>query len=186
MGGGIGTGSRIDIGANPGYGTRIEARSDARARDHASDRAIERSNRNSVLHDGANGATIRANANVRARTDARTDGRARRTEARSRSQGPAHASATGIAHANQNSVLAGATTNVSLGGLSTGMIVRDTQGMTIGTVSRVIRSADGSVRNVLVATESGRRRIVPLAPETLTLSGDAVITTRLATSNQRR
>jgi hypothetical protein len=39
---------------------------------------------------------------------------------------------------------------------------------------------------VLVATSSGGNRVISLAPASLSVSGNVVTTTRLATSNRRR
>jgi hypothetical protein len=108
-----------------------------------------------------------------------------RTDARVKSRGPAHASDRALSRANNNSVLYGTARVRSLRDLDSGMIVRDTNGATIGTVSRVLRSGDGTVRNVLVRSADGQR-VVPLAPETLSVSGRIVTTTRLSTSNRRR
>ncbi len=108
-----------------------------------------------------------------------------RTDARINSRGPAHASDRALERANENSVLAGTVRTRTLADLSTGMTVRDTNGVTIGTVTRVLRSGDGTVRNVLVRA-SGGTRVIPLAPSTLSVSGGAVTTTRLATSHRRR
>ena len=178
VGVGVGGGGHVGMGRDHGVTTRTDARVNARARDRAAERARERANENSVLTDEE------AAAAARVRAQARTDGRLRRGEARVNSRGPANASDRALSRANENSVLFGTRAGGALSGLATGMVVRDSAGMTIGTVSRINRSGDGSVRNVLVATEGGGRRIIPLAPETLTVSGDAVITTRL--TNRRR
>jgi hypothetical protein len=91
------------------------------------------------------------------------------------SQGPAHASATGIAHANSHSVLAGGTvTGGSLAGLTTGTAVQF-NGNTVGTVSRIVTSADGTVRRVLVTGTNGQT--YSLSPTTLTFSGGVLTTT---------
>jgi hypothetical protein len=103
---------------------------------------------------------------------------------RERSQGPNHASDRAIERANEHSVLAGTVRTRSLADLNRGMIVRDTNGATIGTVSRVLRSGDGTVRNVLVRSADGTRTI-PLSPGTLSVSGGLVTTTRLATNRRR-
>ena len=108
-----------------------------------------------------------------------------RTDARVKSRGPAHASDRALSRADNNSVLYGSARVRSLRDLDSGMIGRDTTGATIGTVSRVLRSGDGTVRNVLVRSADGQR-VVPLAPETLSVSGRIVTTTRLSTSNRRR
>lgn len=108
-----------------------------------------------------------------------------RSDARINSRGPDHASDRALTRANRNSVLYGTTRTRALRDLSAGMTVRDTNGVRIGTVTRVLRSGDGSVRNVLVRSDTSAR-IVPLAPSTLSLDGGVVTTTRLATSNRRR
>lgn len=103
--------------------------------------------------------------------------------ARANRMGPVRASATGVAHANARAGLAAAApaTN-SLSGLNPGMTVRTASGRTIGTVSRVERSADGTVRAVLVRAAGGARRVVALAPRSLSISGEVVTTTQTAGS----
>jgi len=95
-------------------------------------------------------------------------------EARGRvnSQGPVHASATGIAHANQHSVLSGASTTM-LTGVSVGMPLFE-NGVQVGTVTRVI-TANGVIRRVLVQGTNGRT--FSLSPNMLTASGGALTTT---------
>lgn len=61
-------------------------------------------------------------------------------------------------------------------GLRTGLVVRNRAGVRIGTVSRILTSADGSVRSVLVARARGRGHL-RLAPETLHVGGGVVTTT---------
>jgi len=87
------------------------------------------------------------------------------------SQGPFHASATGIAHANQRSVLSGAST-VALTGVSVGMPVFE-NGVQVGTVTRVI-TANGMIRRVLVQGTNGRT--FSLSPNVLTASGGTLTT----------
>jgi hypothetical protein len=94
------------------------------------------------------------------------------TQARLNSQGPLHASATGIAHANQHSVLYGAPTT-AVTGVSVGMPVFS-NGTQIGSVVRVV-TANGVVTRVLVQGTSGR--IFSLSPQTLTASGGTITTT---------
>src|SRR5436305_5292365 len=70
------------------------------------------------------------------------------------SQGPANASPTGIAHANQNSVLAGTSTTTSvtrgsLSGLSNGMTLFS-NGTAVGTVQQIRTTGNGSVAMVVV------------------------------------
>jgi hypothetical protein len=91
---------------------------------------------------------------------------------RMNSQGPAHASATGIAHANQHSVLSGATT-ATLTGVSVGMPLFE-NGVQVGTVTRVV-TANGMIRRVLVQGANGR--IFSLSPSMLTASGGTLTTT---------
>lgn len=82
-----------------------------------------------------------------------------------RSQGPYHASATGIAHANSHSVLAGAgTTTVtrgSLSGLTTGTTLFE-NGTAVGTVEQIRTSANGMARVVVVQGTSGRLVSIPV------------------------
>lgn len=103
----------------------------------------------------------RINTGVEARTNARTN-----------SQGPANASPTGIANANENSVLAGATV-VDLSSLALDTVIVNMAGDTVGTVSRITRSGD-RVRNVFVTLSDGS--VVRLRAGTLSAEGDAVIT----------
>jgi hypothetical protein len=92
-------------------------------------------------------------------------------QARIHSQGPVHASATGIAHANQHSVLAGASA-MTLTGVSVGMPLFS-NGTQVGTVIRVV-NANGVITRVLVQGMNGR--IYSLAPNTLTASGGSLMT----------
>lgn len=95
-----------------------------------------------------------------------------RTQARLNSQGPLHASATGIAHANQHSVLFGASTT-AVTGISVGMPVFS-NGTQVGSVVRVV-TANGIITRVLVQGTNGR--IYSLAPRMLTASGGSIMTT---------
>jgi hypothetical protein len=88
------------------------------------------------------------------------------------SQGSAHASAVGIAHANQHSVLSRSSTT-ALTGVSVGMPLFS-NGTQVGTVYRVV-TANGTIARVLVQGTNGR--IYSLAPSTLTASGGSVTTT---------
>ena len=102
-----------------------------------------------------------------------------RDNARLNSQGPANASATGIANANANSVLAGMTAtnrvkNGALAGVTTGMSVMS-NGAVVGTVAQIRMAGNGSVALVLVKTSDGR--IFPVPANKLTLSGTMLTTT---------
>jgi sporulation protein YlmC with PRC-barrel domain len=125
-----------------------------------------------------------------------------RDQARMNSQGPANASPTGIAHANSNSVLSGAsstgtsarldrmfpgtrtTTTIasgSLTGLTTGMTLTS-NGMAVGTVQQIRTTATGSVAVVIVRGTNGGLFAVPA--NKLMLSGGTLSTTaRLAGIN---
>jgi hypothetical protein len=96
-----------------------------------------------------------------------------RDQGRMNSQGPVHASATGIAHANSNSVLSGAGTRTPLTGVSVGMPLFS-NGTQVGTVYRVV-TANGVITRVLVQGTNGR--IYSFAPNTLTASGGSLTTT---------
>lgn len=95
-----------------------------------------------------------------------------RTEARLNSQGPLHASATGIAHANQHSVLNGAST-APVTGISVGMSVFS-NGTHVGSVVRIV-TANGIITRVLVQGANGR--IFSLSPRSLTAFGGSILTT---------
>lgn len=102
-----------------------------------------------------------------------------RDTARANSQGPDHASATGIAHANANSVLAGttATTTVSSGtlaGLTTGTTLYS-NGTAVGTVQQIRTTGKGSVAVVIVKGSNGGLYAVPAGK--LTYSDGSLSTT---------
>jgi hypothetical protein len=103
-----------------------------------------------------------------------------RTDARVNSQGPAHASDRAIERANENSVLNGTVRPpaANLAALRAGLTVRNSAGTRLGTIRRVNRSADGSVRSVLIASADGHRTI-PVRPGSLSISGDVVTTTQV-------
>ena len=93
------------------------------------------------------------------------------------SQGPAHASVNGIAHANSHSVLAaGAVPSTSLPGLSTGLTVNTSGGTTLGTVSQIVTGPDGSIRMVIVTSSTGQTYRLPAS--SLSISGGVVTTTQ--------
>jgi hypothetical protein len=94
-------------------------------------------------------------------------------QGRMNSQGPMHASATGIAHANSHSVLAGASTGARLSGVSVGMPLFS-NGTQVGSVVRVV-TANGVIQRVLVQGTNGR--IFSLSPSTLMASGGSLTTT---------
>ena len=95
------------------------------------------------------------------------------SQARMNSQGPVHASATGIAHANSHSVLAGTSTTAPLSGVSVGMPLFS-NGVQVGSVVRVV-TANGVIERVLVQGTNGR--IFSLSPRTLMASGGSLTTT---------
>lgn len=96
-----------------------------------------------------------------------------RANARLNSQGPANASPTGIANANENSVLAGATV-ADLSGLALDTVIVNSTGETVGTVSRITRSGE-RVRNVFVTLTDGS--VVRLRAGTLGVSNGTFVTT---------
>lgn len=93
------------------------------------------------------------------------------SQARVNSQGPVHASATGIAHANSHSVLAGGS-RTALTGVSVGMPLFS-NGTQVGTVYRVV-TAGGVITRVLV--QGTNKRIYSLSPSSLTASGGSLTT----------
>lgn len=100
-------------------------------------------------------------------------------------QGPANASATGVANANANAGLA-STTAPDLTTLRAGQTVRNAAGTTLGTISKIERTADGTIKNVLVAGADGQKKVMRLAPSSLSLSGDVVTTTEAAAKADKK
>ena len=113
-------------------------------------------------------------------------GQTMRDQGRLNSQGPANASATGIAHADQNSVLSGTTatttvTSGALSGLTTGTTLYS-NGTAVGTVQQIRTTGHGSVAVLIIKGTNGGFYAVPASK--LTLSGGALSTTaRLAGIN---
>lgn len=103
-----------------------------------------------------------------------------RDEARMNSQGPANASANGIANANQNSVLFPGTTATStvasgaLAGLSTGATLYS-NGTAVGTVQQIRTTGQGSVAVVIVKGSNGHLYGIPA--NKLTFTGGTLSTT---------
>lgn len=108
--------------------------------------------------------------------DSNSTGVAMRTQARANSKAPLHASATGIAHVNQNSVLFGASGRTNLTGVTTGMSVLQ-NGAQVGAVTRVVTNEQGAVIRVLVQGTNGR--IYSLAPSNVSVSGSTLIASGL-------
>jgi hypothetical protein len=114
-------------------------------------------------------------------TGATTDnyGRTQRETARENSRGSIYASDTAKAHANANSAITDTSATAStLTGLKTGLAVKDSSGATLGTVSKIEKSKDGTIRSVLVASSSGEKKTLHLAPGDLTVSGGVVTTSK--------
>lgn len=99
-----------------------------------------------------------------------------RDDARINSQALDNASATGIAHANSNSVLGGTSGTSSLTGLTAGMAVMK-NGAQIGTVERVVTNNHGVIVRVFVRGSSGQ--LFSLSPARLNLSGTTLTTTAM-------
>jgi sporulation protein YlmC with PRC-barrel domain len=110
-------------------------------------------------------------------TTARLNGINGSSQARLNSQGPLHASTTGIAHANFRSVLAsGTVVSGSLAGLTTGLTVNTSAGTTLGTVSQIVTDTSGNIRLVIVTSSTGQT--FRLSPTSLSISGGVVTTTQ--------
>jgi hypothetical protein len=102
-----------------------------------------------------------------------------RDQARLNSQGPAHASQTGIDHANAKSVLAGTTatrtvTRGPLVGLTAGATLFS-NGTAVGTVQQIRIAGNGAVAVVVVKGTNGGLYAVPA--NKLSLSGGTLSTT---------
>ena len=106
-----------------------------------------------------------------------------RDTARMNSQGPANASPTGVANANQNSVLfpgTTATTTVTSGtlaGLATGTTLLS-NGQAVGTVQQIRTTGQGSVAVVIVQGTNGHLYAIPANKLTFS-SGTLTTTARL-------
>jgi hypothetical protein len=100
-----------------------------------------------------------------------------RDDARANRQGPANAADPALQNANPNAALtpgqAGA--SASLSALAEGMTVQSSTGTSLGTISRIERSPDGTVRTVLL-TRPGANGTVRLDPSTLSITGTTVTT----------
>jgi hypothetical protein len=128
---------------------------------------------NKLSYSGGTLSTSARLAGINGSTTTTTTTATANSRSRANSQGPMHASATGIAHANAHSVLYGASTGTALSGVSVGMPFFS-NGTQVGTVYRVV-TANGRIQRVLVQSTNGR--IYSLAPNTLTASGGSVTTT---------
>jgi len=191
--GGIGNGGLSDVGSM----MRDQARMNSQGPTNASPIGIHHANQNSVLsttppsttglhHSGVTHptethvqgvdahhiTTTSAHHAVTSHPTVSHVGVAGSNHARLNSQGPEHASSTGVHHASQNSVLAGAH-GASLTNISVGMPLLS-NGSHVGTVTRVI-TAHGVVTRVLVQGMNGRT--YSLAPNSLTASGGTLTTT---------
>jgi hypothetical protein len=173
----------MPVGAG-GIDTRMEARAEARQRERAAERARLRANENSLI--GTRSSKPRSGA-TQPRADQgpvrNSNGVETRTTARVNSQGAANANEQALARANANSAL-GVAGSTSLVGLSTGTVVESRTGAVLGTITRINRSPDGTVRNVLVQVADGSRRTISLDPGSLTRNGNVIVTTQ--TNGSRR
>lgn len=125
---------------------------------------------------GMGRAGAAAGANMGVPADMSGIGVQTRDASRINSQGPANASETGIAHANENSVLAGTSGATVLTGVTTGMAVMQ-DGSSIGTVKKVVTNGSGVITRVLVQGTNGK--IYAVSPTNLTLSGGTLTTTAM-------
>jgi hypothetical protein len=173
--GGPGVGAGIGAGGltgPAGLGVRSDAWTGNQASAHAADQARSRADIHSPI-----GTTAHGSASVS--DDVDTHSQTRRETARAKRQGPAHAADQAIANANANAGLATGSAPGSLTGLAKGLTVKDSSGATLGTVSRIKRSHDGTVRTVLVAGSAGEHHTIRLAPDSLSVSGGVVTTTQV-------
>ena len=112
-------------------------------------------------------------------TNGSNNGSQQSVDGRANSQGLNHASPTGIANANFNSVLAGTSstrsvTSGALAGLTKGMTLYS-NGMAVGTVRDIRTKGDGSVSVALIKGINGSMFAVPASK--LSLAGGTVSTT---------
>jgi ribosomal 30S subunit maturation factor RimM len=76
-------------------------------------------------------------------------------------------------------VARGAVTSTNLPGLTSGLTVQNSSGTSIGTVSQVITTSNGSIAGIVVTSPTGQT--FRLAPTTLSISGNVVTTTSTTT-----
>jgi hypothetical protein len=167
--GGGGTGGPPGAGGSP-------AGSVSQGPMNASPTGISHANENSVLSSPAGSTMQTTTAPMTTPTTTTTGTVNGNSQATTHSQGPSHASPTGIAHASPNSVLArGAVASSTLPGLTTGLVVNNSSGTQVGTVTRVITGPNNTIRAVVVTSTSGKT--YTLMPSTLSISGNVVTTT---------
>jgi hypothetical protein len=101
-----------------------------------------------------------------------------RDDARANRQGPANAADPALQNANPNAALTPgqSAASASLSTLTEGMTVQSSTGTSLGTISRIERSSDGTVRAILLA-RPGQNGLVRIDPSTLSISGTTVTTT---------
>jgi ribosomal 30S subunit maturation factor RimM len=190
--GGLGAGSM----GGPGFGagamggpsqSGIEARANSMGPANASPTGIEHSSPNSVL----NGSSIDSRINQHSIENRSTDlNRSTRTgdgdwddQKQTQNQNGRggeltneaflHASPNAIMHASPNSILArSALPSAMLPGLTTGLSVTSSTGASIGTISSVLTTRNGSIAGVVVTSPTGQTYRVPASA--LTVSGSTV------------
>ena len=155
----------------------ISARANSQGPMNASPMGIMHASPNSVLG-GTGSATVRTTVGTDNDMD-EAGSQPVTNPAVGTSQGPAHASVNGIAHASSRSVLAsGAVPPTALPGLTQGLNVVNSSGTTLGTVSQVVYGTDGTIRLVVV-TNTTTGQTYRLSPTTLSISGSTVTTTSM-------
>lgn len=161
-GGHVNLGANVNVNAGAGAGpagAALDARLNSRAGVNASPVGIGHASPNSVL---------RTNQATTVSAGGRVNGK-----------GALNASPTAIARASANSVLKNnVVVSGPLTGLTVGMHVVDSNGVMVGTVSKILTASGGRVVNVLVKPHSGSRTI-PMSPTRLSLSGGVVTTTQV-------
>lgn len=159
-GGHVNLGANVNVNAGAGpAGAALDARLNSKAGANASPVAIGHASPNSVL---------RTNQATTLSAGGRVNGK-----------GALNASPTAIARASANSVLKNnVVVSGPLTGLTVGMHVVDSNGVMVGTVSKILTASGGRVVNVLVKPHSGSRTI-PMSPTRLSLSGGVVTTTQV-------
>lgn len=151
----------------------IDARANSQGPMNASPTGIMNASPNSVLGTGTTVTTTTGAATMDEAGSPPTTNPAAGT-----SQGPYHASPTGIAHANEHSVLASGAVSSTTLPITTNMTVQTSSGTTLGTISQIVTDSSGNIRLVIV-TDTTTGQTYRLLPTTLTLSGGVVTTTSM-------
>lgn len=190
LGAGFGTGPMsggLGAGAMGGPSqSAIDARANSMGPANASPTGIEHASPNSVLNTNALGSSTIQRSSSRTNSDMDSDDQNVSGNEQNRgsntingafnnlnSEGFQHASPNGILHASPNSILArNSLPSALLPGITTGLTVNTTSGTSLGTISNVLMTRNGSIAGVIVTSSTGQTYRIPASA--LSISGNVV------------